>query len=338
MAKQTTSNPLSKYKSRVQKAHQQSAGKETDYSSNGELPSGINDGVAKLVDVKFGVYQSGDNKGETFFMARAVCVAPETYNGVKCVGKSTMIMEALCDTPRSKARPTLEDHIDWMYNELRKLGVDTEEIDPEDLEVVFKDLIEASLYISFETWGGGTYKDQQGVERKSSVRHNWNGLVDFDANESMDSGVEDDEPIEQKEEEQEEQEEQSSSDEMEVDELTELGAKSDEEDADAQIALTSRADAVGVDVTDAQYADWAAVAEAVRAAEAGDGQEEEASGSDNWEPAVGDLYLFKPPRARAAVKVKVTKVLKRAKTVDLTNEATGKTYIGIAWDSLEDDV
>jgi hypothetical protein len=46
------SDILAKYRDRAQQAHEAHASDETEYSQFGELPDGINGGIAQLVEVK----------------------------------------------------------------------------------------------------------------------------------------------------------------------------------------------------------------------------------------------------------------------------------------------
>lgn len=62
-------------------------------------------------------------------------------------------------------------------------------------------------------------------------------------------------------------------------------------------------------------------------------EEEEKEGeAGEWEPDVGEVYGFKPPRARNAVDGEITTVNKRAKTV--TFKAGNKVYKNVRWERL----
>lgn len=181
MAKSTTTgNLFAKLGNQLSVAHEQHKGDETDYGSGGELPAGIELGVAKLTECKFDVYKTGDNKGKYFFYAAGIVVGPKTFvledgREVKVEGLRTSIMEALCDTPKSKSRKTIADHYGWILNELRKLGVDTTNIDAKDLETVATTIAGQGIYFGFRTWAGKPTPEYP----KPRTTHTWTGAVEY---------------------------------------------------------------------------------------------------------------------------------------------------------------
>lgn len=191
----------SKLGDQLHEAHEAHKDDEVVVSQGGSLPSEMS-GTAQLTECKFDVYKSGKYKGEFFFYAHGVCLAPKTFGGIKTQGKLTSIgPEPICETPGRK-RETIEDHIAWIYNEMRKLGVDTTELDPDSLEDVAVMLKEEKPIFSFRTWGGPTKKDPT-----AQVRSEWEGLdEDFvaDTDNEVDEDEDDDDDDDDDEEEDEE--------------------------------------------------------------------------------------------------------------------------------------
>lgn len=159
---------------------------EIDYGRM-ELPEGIEGGIAQLVDCKFGVYESGDFKGQPFFYAAGVVKSPREVRGVKIYGLRTQIgPEPICDTPK-RSRPTIDDHVAWVINELGKLNGGKVEVETEtDLEEFATALKEAQPYFRFRTWKGQPtpqFPDPR-------VNHVWGGTCEYDEDEEP-SPVED---------------------------------------------------------------------------------------------------------------------------------------------------
>lgn len=184
--KQVRSELFKKLGTRLQKAHELHKGDETEFSSFGELPPGIKMGIAQLVECKFDVYKKGDFVGEYFFHAAGTVHIPLYHDGIKTEGGRTSITEPLCDTP-NKSRKTIEEHIGWVYNELRKMGIDTEDIDPTNLDEVASDLKQMKPFFRFETWQG------EATEQYPNPRtnHKWLGMTEYDPEEDAGAATED---------------------------------------------------------------------------------------------------------------------------------------------------
>jgi hypothetical protein len=155
---------------------------ETEYTSFGDLPAGINNGVAKLKDCKFIQIKEGKKTaGEYMFQAVGIVVSPAEFtdaDGVthRVAGGRTVIMEMMCDTSESRGRKTLDEHIQWMSNELRKLGLNTSEIKWEDLEESLKALAETGPYFKFRTWKGKPSQEYPDPR----TNHVWEGQMPED--------------------------------------------------------------------------------------------------------------------------------------------------------------
>lgn len=356
MANVQKSALFQKLGSRLATAHNKHKDDETTFAGGGELPAGIENGIAQLVECKFDQFKQGDLKGEYFFYAAGIVVSPVAMpDGLKVAGLRTSIMEPLCDTP-NRSRATMDDHLGWIYNELRKLGVATTDIDPSNLETIAAALKEAQPHFSFRTWKGEPTKEYPNPR----VNHQWGGLREFNSETDPASGVVDNTepeskpaptPTKQKKapEPQPEPEPQGEFNEFAGDLDSLVAAAPNDESAVER--LTEMALAAGVSQEDIDNApDWEAVATAIREAEnASPNTEETEPEPEEFKPSVGDVYKYQPtdpktkkpmvnPKTKKAIKVEVevTKVNEKNHTVELKNLDDGKTkYVGIGWDLLE---
>jgi hypothetical protein len=170
---------LAKHGDRARKAFDAHKGDATEYSSFGDLPAGV-EGVAQLVECRLTQVKEGKkNAGEWLFYAAGAVKQPIEFEGQRLFGRRTSITCPLYDTPDRQGRKTLEDHLVWVANELRKLGVDTAEMDVEEIPDTLAAVKEAAPHFRFRTWKGdkqtqGRYKDQE-----PRVQHFWEGIVDW---------------------------------------------------------------------------------------------------------------------------------------------------------------
>jgi len=135
----------------------------------GEIPAGVT-GIARVVDCKIGTFEKGDLMGESYFFASAVVVEPEEFNGVFIKGLRTNILEPLCDTPK-RFRSTVEEHMKFVLNELKKMGADTSNLESlDDLQNLCEAVKQSNIYIRFNT-----YK----TEGSDFINHRWLGYVDY---------------------------------------------------------------------------------------------------------------------------------------------------------------
>lgn len=308
MAKMTKSSLLKKLGEAGARAFDEHKDDETTMPTGGELPSGIEDGVARLVDCKFDTYKKGDLKGEYYFYAAGEVLSPESHDGVKIQGRRTQIgPEPLCDTP-NRSRSTIDEHLAWIMNEFRKLGVDTAELSIEDLEPTAESLKEAQPVFSFRTWKGKATEQF----RNPRVNHQWGGAVDtpFEGESSESDNADTD-----------------ASDEEEED-LDALGSAADEGDEDAIARLMTICDEAGIDHE--KIESWSEVVTMLSSEEAEPEPEEEESD----DPQEGDLILYKPPGSRKTLECKVSAVFAKSRKVNLRDE-NGKVYKSVPYDKLE---
>jgi len=329
------------------KAFERHKNDETRYSSTGQLPPGIEGGIAKLVDCKIDTYKEGNFKGKPYFYAAGVVVRPKEHNGVPVEGLRTQIMEPLCETP-NRTRKTVEDHISWVCNELRKLGVDTSELSFDDLEDAIEALREEGPYFRFRTWQGRPTEQFP----NPTVRHEWNGRCDFESDES-----EEEEAVVDETEEPEEEQDIPFGDELDM-----LADRANDGDEEAMDELVERAKKAGLsqeEVDEMMY--WSEVADAIREREKEakaeeeepeeeledeeeeeledeeeePGDEEEDEEEEELIPEKGETYYYKPPKARKRIEVEVTAVFHGKQTCNVRSTASGKLYRGVPFTALE---
>lgn len=239
---------------------------ETVFQGGGDLPAGIENGIAQLVECKFDIVKEGDNKGEYYFYAGGVVVTPKSImtdeGEFPIEGMRTSITEPLYDTP-SRSRKTVDDHLAWILNELRKLGVDTSEVSLDNLEATAAAVKESGTTFRFRTWKGEATEQYPNPR----VNHQWAGAVDYEMSSEDDV-----------------QEEVAAAPKTTKTTGKATTAKAnqgldseaaDNGDEDAQRAIAAAARELGIDPEDASFADWAAVHVAVEEAKLAPASEEE---------------------------------------------------------------
>jgi hypothetical protein len=189
---------FSRYGSKAVEAFNRHKGDETEYGNFGELPPGIDGGVAQLVDCRVLEIKEGkQNAGELMFFARGVVVEPEEAEDprtglvVRTKNRSTTLSEPLFHTP-GRARETFEQHMQHVLNQLRRLGLSTEDIaaTDEEFNAQLATLKESAPFFRFHTWQGP--KSEQYPNPR--VNHTWEGTQGLEDYTPPDEGspVEDD--------------------------------------------------------------------------------------------------------------------------------------------------
>jgi len=285
----------------LSKAIQKHATDDTTYGQSMiDLPGGINNGIAKIVEAKVGTYSKGANEGQSFVYLAGTIVEPASVTAVRQIwrdgkiealepevvdveGQRTSILLPLCSTTNQAGKTTsVDEHVERMLNELRKLGVDTSEmVDMDDLTAMLEGVKEAQPFFKFST-SAGKPSAQYPTER---IWENWYGC----------KGLEDYEPEE--------------SDAIEDD--TEEEEEAEEEDTEE-----------GEEAMEKEEAD-------------DEPPPEKEEADDEPPPEKEDVYLFKPPRARNAVECEVTAVFPGKETCNLKNLDDGKVYKAVPWGRLE---
>jgi hypothetical protein len=108
----------SKYAGAWRKAVSAHSGDETTVGRFNDLPAGV-EGIAQLVKCRFDEYKTGIPAGEPGWFAEGIVLEPKEH-----AGKRTLLSEPLYETP-TRTRKTPDQHIEFVLNHLRSLGMDT---------------------------------------------------------------------------------------------------------------------------------------------------------------------------------------------------------------------
>ena len=298
------------------------AGDETQFQA-GEMPPGINRGIARITKCEFGVFKTGVNQGETYFIAVATGIEPEEAKG----NVTTLGPEPLCDTTSRAGNTTSHDeHVGVMLNYLRQLGADTADVSShEDAEELAQAVNDTAPYIIFSTRAKAATTD---FPNPTGCWHNWFGIAEDYEQEVSDDVEEDEDEVGEIP----AHGEAAPDDEVPFDEddLESLVEAADGEDTAAQELLTKKAEDAGCD-EDAIAATktWQDLADLI---EVWNEQQESDDGTED--PEKGDAYEYKPPRAKKSVSVEVTAVFSGKRTCNLKNLGDGTVYKSVSWDKL----
>ncbi len=275
--KTSNSELLQKLGERGQKSFEKHKRDETIFDTSGQLPAGIEGGIAQLVSCKFGIYAKGKDKGKPFFTATGVVKHPEEFNGERLAGGHTKIgPEPMCDTP-TRSRKTFDEHMAWVINQLQLLGVITSDIEfLGDLDGILILLQDQKPHFRFRTWKGEKQTEGPFAGREPNTQEVWQGQVDYTDDE--DDGVVD-ETVEVEEEEEEEVPFETTSettyDSINSNDLDALAIAADADDTDAQEKLQEKAKLLGIgkDAVNAT-GDWSEVVEMIQNAESSESNAE----------------------------------------------------------------
>lgn len=359
-----TSSLAGKLGDRLTKATEAHKNDETTFGGGGDLPPGIENGIARLVLCKFDTYKKGELLGQYFWMAQGVVLHPLEHQGIPLKGRRTGIgPEPIADTPK-KSRKTVEDHIGWVLNHFRLLGIDTTNITQNDYERVAAALEKEGPTFSFRTWAGkkeeitekagkfwvgtNSYPTLAALKVKHpfagtdpQTQHDWRGLCDF--NGAASDGVQDNsapdviegagsEPAA------DESADDGAGQEASDDDLPLLGSAADGGDASAIARLTELGLAAGHSETDIENVPtWSEFATSL--AEAGDGEGGEGDDSvpaaASEEPQKGEVWRYRPKGARKLIDVEITAVFAAQKTCNARNLDTKELYQKIPFDQFK---
>ncbi len=345
-------NPFS---GKMRDAYEKGRGEETTVQRFGDLPPGITGGIARLHSAVFQKYATGDNKGQYFFMAQAIVLEPvEVFdkkgNKLSIKGLRTKVGPLpMCKTKNRSNEVTSEDeNVARVLNELRKLGVDTENTEPEDIPQVVADLVEEHPCIKFDTWARTpTEKYPDPI-----INHNWLGLTDdVVADDDEDDEDEDNSETGKKLKEKEKPNKPKKKPIHKVD-LKKLADQADNGDEDAQRKIVDLAEVVGYTEEDCLAApSWGDVVKMIAKPkkdegdeddteddeEGGEGDEEDTEGDEK--PIVGDVYNFTPVdeatgKPGKMMKVKVVNIDEVKETCSVKTVKGDKLMKNIDWDRL----
>lgn len=154
-------------------------GDETEYNDFGDLPAGIVGGIAQLVRCGFDVVKEGKkDAGKVYFTAQGLVCTPKEFQGQIIAGLRTMVTEPMYPTP-TRARKTVPEHVRWIANQLRLLGLETADMEADDVEAACAALEADGPCFKFRTYKmpkntSGPYKD-----RDPMTRHDWGEWCEF---------------------------------------------------------------------------------------------------------------------------------------------------------------
>lgn len=206
-AQQTQSNFLAEMGAEFAKAWKEGADRPAEYSADYSDVPPFENGVAQLVSVKLAKYKpdvkSEELRGKWYFMAEAIILTPvkvkdDNGNVVKIAGKRTKIgPEPLCNTPKRQSRPTFKDHVLWIQNEIKKLGINTAGMSHEQLPALCKALTESNakkpIFVKCRVWKGAKQETGPYAGKEPLAQHQWNGVEkDFNPAVDLAGGVDDD--------------------------------------------------------------------------------------------------------------------------------------------------
>lgn len=293
---------------------------DTVIPGGGNLPDGIEQGVAQLTEINFAQYKDGENKGKLYcqIVGIVVAVGPGEPN---CIGQRATRMIGLHATkPRGKAPgKTVDDMVAALLNEFRLLGCDTSQLTVDDLEDAALALVQEDVHFKFRTWKGKATpafpnprvtvtfmgKDANYTPGASTGEA---GGVDDNSGQAGEAAA--GEPS-----------------------LADLGEAADNGDEEAAKKLQELGAAHGIDTDKAE--NWVSAAAEIESAMGGDGSGDTAGDTgeqaEPWKPAVKDVYPFKPKGARKPIDVEITQVF--SSTVSAKGVTDGKPYKGIPWTS-----
>ena len=308
MAKKSSTNSLAaKLGSKGAKAVKAHASDETKMGIV-DLPGGIKNGIAKLVECKFDQYKTGNNEGEYYFLAAGVVQGNyANVDNIPTKGLRTQIMIPVCDTKTQAGKETpVEEHIANILNEMRKLGLETEDAELENLEEMASDLKEAAPFFRFST------TQSAATERFPNPRvwQNWNGIVEMDEEEEDDDEV--DEEVGDDEEEVAEEKPAKSSRGKKPKAEVEEEVEEEEEDEESD------------EESDDEPEDEE---------ESDDDEESDDEDEETIVPEKGDECEYKPQGKRKPITVTVTAVNEKKETCSVKDEA-GKLYKEVPFDEL----
>jgi hypothetical protein len=324
---------------------------EVDYGFGGDLPPGINGGVAKLSEIKTGEYKNGDKKGEPFVRFAGVVVSPQEFEGQRIEGNQASIMIPLCDDPPNARRgnkpgKTFADRIAQLLNEFKKLGAEAlvAALPPNckfsDYMAIADALVKAGPHFKFRTYA---IKDKPTPQNPNpepgQTQTEFKGICNYDTNSQTGDGVVDNSgsnaPAETSEAGQEE-----------ATDWAGLGELADNGDSDAAARIDAAAEQLGLTSRE----DWAnltyaSAAAAVAEAEAGGGAEPpaegggaEAGGGESSTPKKGETWNYRPKHAKADVEVEITTVFdasQKANVKILSGPKAGTTVRSVPWSELK---
>jgi len=270
--------------------------KVKERGARGTLPAGIEDGVAKLTRVDFDVIENGPYAGSQRFYCHGVCVEPTTFEGKKSAGLLVQPrMITLDDVKSNYGDTSFAENVAKAEERLKKLGFPTEDFEDleEDTNTYFNTA--GDMYFYFRTW---TPEDSDRVIHIIEGPANYSPTVKDDVEEVQEevtanvTATDDGTP-------------HYENGVNGYNTIDDLASKADNGDEAAQLEIADEAEKVGVNPENPDYDSWKDVVEAVKSVKSTTNSKVVESGLD---PKVGDVYGYKPPRARKEKDCEVVEV------------------------------
>jgi hypothetical protein len=320
MAVQTATNPIlaKLMKQGLQKAHEQHKADDTTFGF-ADLPPDIN-GVALFTEGLLKEYKDGDNKGKPYLSLTGIVCKPDDLRGARAP-----LMINLFDGTGAKAKK-FDERVAQALNEMRKLGVDTKGIKPEQWETALKGVAQNKTYFRFRTWKGEATKEYPNPRVQVDFQGKVEGYKDdgpslpaVNDNTGGDGGAD--------------------SAGAGTYDWEGLGVSADGGDASAVETIQNAAKGAGLD-PDA-YQTWSECAAAVAESAGGGG---DAGGSDAsagaeetpWKPEKDDVFLYQPPgKGEKKVEVQITAVFENGKCNAKEVAGKNRSFKGITWSPPE---
>lgn len=323
---------MAKLGAKLKTAHEEHKGEQTVIGGNMNLPPGIDNGIAQLVECKFIQIQAGkQNAGEWMLYASGVVKSPEKApNGETVRGRQTKFSEALYDTP-TRTRKTISDHLGHIYAMFRSFGINTDDLTENDLESTAAALKQTKPHFKFRTWQGDSQvsKEVNGkwfvfqgkkqlagpfatldalkaknpyVDKPAQTNEQWGGQVEYTDDDAAGSGVEDSTgdagPSANGDGEDTVAETTAESGESfnEFEDLTSLRESAEQDDPAAQKKLKDMATKAGMSKSEFDSADWSEVVAYIERNSGGVGEstEEVSEEPEKFVPEVGASYHYNP--------------------------------------------
>lgn len=296
---------------------------DTVVPGGGDLPPGIDNGIAQLVEAKIDEHKDGNQKGKLFAFFSGVVVSVGESDPKGVIGRRASKIIGLY--PSQDGKKTTEDRVAELLNEMRLLGVDTSNLSEDDIEDALAALKAEAPYFAFRTWRGNATpafpnprtnttfsgkvdhdEDGAGAEGGTVEDSSGAGEQAGDAGEgSSTEGGEGDEP-----------------------DWTALGEAADGGDTEAAAKIESTGNELGIGEAVGGAENWLAGAMLIQEHLAGG----EGGAEAPWVPSVGETYKIKPAGAKKAVDVEITAVFESKSTLNYKG-ADGKPVKGVKYDS-----
>lgn len=331
---------------------------DTAGTFNSGLPGGIEGGVAQIVSVRFDVFKDGENKGKAAFFLQGIAALPKEHNGTPVAGKRVMVSEPIFATPNRK-RKTVGEHAEFIQAIVKELlgpNFKPELVTASNIESACQFITKAKPFFYFSTFLGqkqttGPYANRE--PRVNTMFQGAKGLENFrlngDSNPAT-SAIVDDSPVDDDDAGGDDQDDVDSAPVAEqggnadadggLEELANIADDSTDDDAvaEAEEKLIAFADQAGVSEAERKKAkNWAAVVALINAKNTPAPAPAASDNGADFVPTKGEVYGFKVGGKGKKIRVSITSVSKKNKTVDLLNAADKTTtYEDVAWDDLLD--